>query len=93
MDSQLKRSPIKQADKIVNQRSEEQERRHGPFSEGMKKAATIATILCNKEITPEDAYKVLMALKLSRISHNIEFDSMTDLIGYTEGLWKFKQGE
>jgi hypothetical protein len=89
----LKESPILRADKIVNKRSEEQERRHGPFSAGMKKAAIIASELCNKEITPEDTYKVLIALKLSRISHSIEIDSMTDLIGYTEGLWKFKQGE
>lgn len=91
MDYQL--SPIGRANKIVNERSEEQERRHGPFSAGMMKAAKIATELCNKEITAEDTYKVLIALKLSRISHSIEIDSMTDLIGYTEGLWKFKQGE
>jgi len=59
----------------------------------MKKAAIIATELCNKEIAAEDVYKILIALKLSRISHSIEIDSMTDLIGYTEGLWNFKQGK
>jgi hypothetical protein len=84
--------PCERADQIVNHRSEEQERRHGPFSNGMFKASVIATELCNKQITTEDMYKILIALKLSRISHSIELDSMTDLCGYTEGLWNFKQG-
>jgi len=90
--SQSKEGPIKRADKIVNQRSEEQERRHGPFSAAMIKTAKIATELCKKEITAEDTYKILIALKLSRISHSIEIDSMTDLVGYAEGLWNFKNG-
>ncbi len=75
---------------MVNLRSEEQERRHGPFSEGMRKAAVIATELCNKEITTEDMYKFLIALKLSRIAHSVEFDSVRDLCGYAEGLWNYK---
>lgn len=82
-------SPCLKANDIVNNRSEEHDRRHGPFSEGMRKAAVIATELCNKEITPEDAFKILMALKLSRIAFSVEFDSMVDLCGYTEGLWNF----
>jgi len=55
----------------------------------MIKAAKIATELCNKEITPEDTFKVLMALKLSRMAYSIQFDSTVDLCGYTEGLWNF----
>lgn len=35
----------------------------------------------------------MMALKLSRITNSVQLDSMTDLIGYTEGLWNFKQEE
>lgn len=85
------KGPSLRAHLIVNERSEEQERRHGPFTEGMIKAAQHATLLCNKEITAEDMYKVLIALKLSRISHSVELDSMTDLCGYVEGLWNYKQ--
>lgn len=75
----------------MNERSEEQERRHGPFKQGMIKAAIIATELCNKEITASDMYKCLMALKLSRIANSPELDSLTDLCGYADGLWDFEK--
>lgn len=87
------KSPLAEADKIVNHRRDERDREYGGFSKGMIKTAKIATELCNKEITPEDAYKVLMALKLSRLAHSAKFDSFVDLIGYTEGLWNFLQEE
>jgi adenylosuccinate synthase len=78
------------AHRIVNLRSEEQERRHGPFSVGMEKTAVVASILTGKELTAVDCYKILMALKISRIANSIELDSMTDLCGYVEGLWNYK---
>lgn len=60
----------------------------------MKRIAVLATELCNKEITTDDAFKVLMALKLSRLSFSSDhFDSFVDLIGYTEGWWKYRQEE
>ena len=86
---QKQRSPLREADKIVNHRRDERDREYGGFSKGMVKTAKIATELCGKEITPEDTYKVLMALKLSRLAHSIKFDSLVDLIGYTEGLWNY----
>jgi len=55
----------------------------------MIRTAEIASILCNKQLTAEDMYKVLMALKLSRISYSVEFDSCTDLCGYTDGLYNY----
>lgn len=85
--------PALKAHKLVNLRSEEQQRKHGPFIEGMEKAAIVATILCGKGITAEDMYKCLMALKISRLSNSIELDSLTDLCGYTDGLWSYKQYE
>lgn len=87
------KSPLKEADKIVNSRSEERDREYGGFTAGMIKTAKIATELCGKEITTEDAFKVLMALKLSRLSHSAKFDSMVDLIGYTEGWWNAIQAQ
>ena len=38
-----KESILKQADDVVNHRSEEKERQYGPFSEGMERAAKIAS--------------------------------------------------
>jgi hypothetical protein len=89
MKKENKTSPIAEADTIVNKRSEERDRQYGGFTEAMIKTAKIATELCNKEITTEDAFKVLMALKLSRLSHSPKFDSFVDLIGYTEGWWNY----
>lgn len=83
------KSPLAEADKIVNQRAEERDRDYGGFSAAMIKTSKIATELCNKEITPEDTFKVLMALKLSRLSHSAKFDSFVDLIGYTEGWFNY----
>jgi hypothetical protein len=83
--------PSIRAHKIVNERSQEQERRHGPFSLGMERTAVVASILTNKTITAEDCYKVLIALKISRLANSIELDSATDLCGYVEGLWNYKQ--
>lgn len=79
------------ANKIVNDRSDERDREYGGFTAGMIKTAKIATELCGKEITPDDAFKILMALKLSRLAHSPKFDSMVDLIGYTEGWWNYIQ--
>lgn len=55
----------------------------------MERTAQVATILCGKEITAEDTYKVLIALKISRLANSIELDSATDLCGYVEGLWNY----
>lgn len=84
-------SPLMVANGIVNSRSEERDREYGGFTVGMIKTAKIATELCGKEITPDDAFKVMMALKLSRLAHSPKFDSMVDLIGYTEGWWNYIQ--
>jgi len=56
---------LKEADKIINERSEEKERNYGPFSEGMRRAALIASGATGKDITAEDMYMCMVALKLS----------------------------
>lgn len=73
---------LAQADQIVNGRSEEKERLYGPFSESMKKAAVIASEMCNKEITQDDMYKIMIALKLSRLAYSSKEDTMLDAVGY-----------
>jgi hypothetical protein len=86
------KSPIKEADKIVNESRDTRDKEYGGFSASMKRMAVIASELCNKEITPEDAFKCMMALKLSRMSYSSgHFDSHVDLIGYVEGMWNYNQ--
>lgn len=77
---------LKRADEIVNIRSEEKEREYGPFEEGMKKAADIASIMCNKEITISDMYMCMIALKLSRESYCHKEDNLLDACAYIGSL-------
>lgn len=74
------------ANKIVNERNEEKERQYGPFEEGMEKAAKIASLISGKDITADDVYIIMMALKLSRQSYNHKEDNLLDLVAYV-GSW------
>ena len=73
---------LKEANDIVNNRSEEKERQYGPFSEGMKRAANIASGMSGKDITAHDMYIALVALKLSRQSYNFKDDNLLDAVAY-----------
>ena len=73
---------LKEADKIINERSEEKERNYGPFSEGMRRAALIASGATGKDITAEDMYMCMVALKLSRESYNHKKDNLLDAVAY-----------
>ena len=80
---------LKEADQIINERSEEKGREYGPFSESMSKAARVASELCDKEITTEDFFKCMIALKISRMSYNLKEDTLLDCVGYIAGLNNF----
>ena len=56
----------------------------------MSKAAIIASELCNKEITPEDFYKCMIALKMSRMAHNLKEDTLLDCVAYVGALNNYK---
>ena len=58
------KSIFKEADEIVNKRSEEKEREYGPFSEGMERAAKIASGCTGKELEARDVFLIFIALKL-----------------------------
>lgn len=81
---------LEEANKIINLRSEEKQRQYGPFENSMDNAAKVASVLCNKEITTEDFYKCMIALKVSRMSFNIKEDTMLDCVGYIAALNNFK---
>ena len=74
------------ANQIVNDRSEEKEREYGPFSEGMERAAKIASGMTGKEFTADDMFVSLIALKFSRQSYNFKEDNLLDACGYI-GAW------
>tara|TARA_R110002020_G_scaffold1878_1_gene8597 strand:- start:7378 stop:7674 length:297 start_codon:yes stop_codon:yes gene_type:complete len=77
---------LKEANKIINQRSEEKERMYGPFSEGMERAAMIASGCTGKVITAKDMYMCMIALKLSRESYFHKTDNLLDAAAYIGAL-------
>lgn len=82
---------LQHAQEIIYDRAEESARNYGPFTEGMEKVAQLSTLMCNKEITPEDCYKVLIALKLSRESYNKKYDNLLDAISYMAAMYNHFQ--
>ncbi len=81
-----KKSILQEAHDIVFERNEEKERMYGQFIEGMEQTARIASEMSRKEITTQDAYNVLIALKLSRASWNYKYDNYLDAIAYMASL-------
>tara|TARA_B100000287_G_scaffold382111_1_gene386945 strand:- start:152 stop:481 length:330 start_codon:yes stop_codon:yes gene_type:complete len=81
-----KKSILQHADNIINNRSEEKERQYGPFSEGMRRAAMIATGMTGKEFTGSDIYAAMVALKLSRHSYSYKQDNLLDACAYIGAL-------
>ena len=77
---------LKEADQIVNQRSEEKERMYGPFSDSMELASSIATLLTGKNIETKDMYMCMVALKLSREAHSHKEDNLLDAVAYLGAL-------
>ena len=80
------------SNEIIFGRKEEKERQYGPMKDSMAKAARVASELCNKEITTEDFYKCMIALKVSRMAYNVKKDTMLDSVGYIAALDDFLNG-
>jgi hypothetical protein len=78
---------LETANEIINKRSEEKERQYGPIDEGLEKAAKISSIILNKEITIDDMYVCLIALKFSRQSYSYKEDNLLDAVSYI-GAWQ-----
>lgn len=77
---------LEEANKIINERSEESERNYGPFSEGMERCALIASGMTAKQLTATDVFKVIVALKLSRESYSHKEDNLLDAVAYLGAL-------
>ena len=81
---------LKKANEIVNERAEEKFREYGDFIKCMSKTARIASEMSSKEITTEDAYNVLIALKLSRQANAHKEDNLLDAVAYIGSLNNYK---
>jgi hypothetical protein len=77
---------LEEANKIINERSEEKERQYGPIGEGLERAAAIASGILGKNLTAHDVFAVLIGLKFSRHSYNYKEDNFLDAAAYL-GAW------
>jgi hypothetical protein len=82
---------LEKANEIVNLRKEEKERQYGPFEEGMERAAQIASGCTGKNISAQDMYLILVALKLSRESYNHKQDNLLDAVAYLGALNNYNE--
>lgn len=76
---------LKQADQIINNRSEEKERQYGPLGEGFERAAQIASGMTGKPWDANDIFVAMIALKFSRQSYNFKEDNLLDAVAYIGG--------
>lgn len=79
---------LDQANKIVNERSEEKERMYGPFDESMSKAAAIYNFMSPdyEQISTAGMYRAMIALKLSREAYHHKEDNLLDAAAYIGAL-------
>ena len=84
---------LKEADKIVNEKSEEKERQYGSFKESMEKMRDIFNASTGNNCTTEDMYMALVALKLSRESNAHKEDNLLDAVAYLGALNNYHNGE
>jgi hypothetical protein len=77
---------LEEANNIVFKRAQEKDRQYGSFSGGMERMSKLASIMCDKQITVEDCYKIMIALKLSRESYNKKYDNLLDAISYMAAM-------
>jgi len=76
---------LNEANQIINNRSEEKERQYGPFSEGMERAAKIASGMSGNDWSAHDMFIAMIALKFSRQSYNFKEDNLLDAAAYIGG--------
>ena len=76
---------LKQANEIINNRSEEKDRQYGPLGEGFERAAMIASGMTGRTWNADDMFVAMIALKFSRQSYNFKEDNLLDAVAYIGG--------
>jgi hypothetical protein len=70
---------LRKAMNIIYNRNSEKAKEYGPFEESMASAARIASEMTGKNITTEDFYKCMVALKMSRLRYSrLRYSSKED---------------
>jgi hypothetical protein len=77
---------LKEANRIVNERSEEKKRQYGSFSDSMDSMRDIFNAMTGYKLTTEDMFMAMLALKLSRQKHSHKEDNLLDAVAYMGAL-------
>lgn len=77
---------LERADQIVNKRSEENERKYGPFDESMDRMRDIFNAMTGLDLSTEHMFKAMIALKLSREAYTHREDNLLDAVAYIGAL-------
>lgn len=77
---------LDEANKIVNERSEEKSRMYGDFNEGMERCAKIFNVMTGMNLSAKEMFYALIALKFSRESFNHKEDNLLDIVAYIGAL-------
>ena len=77
---------LKRAHEIVVGRAEEPDRQYGDFIQSMKDTAIIAGLMTGTLVTTEQAYAVLIGLKLVREGAHHKEDNLLDALAYIGSL-------
>lgn len=77
---------LDEANKIINERSEEQERNYGPISESIGLAAQMYELMTGQTMKTEHFFIAMVALKLSREAYSHREDNLLDAVAYLGAL-------
>ena len=84
---------LKQADQIVNQRSEEKNRQYGSFNDSMDKMRDIFNAMTGLELETKHMFQAMIALKLSREAHAHKEDNLLDAVAYMGAMNNYLEGK
>ncbi len=89
----MSKNILLEANKIINERSQEKERMYGPMQECMQRCADIASLITQKEITSRDVHIVMIAMKFAREAYSHKEDNLLDAAAYIASLNELEEGE
>lgn len=73
---------LEKARSILYDRAEEKERQYGPFDKGLEITRDLANLMTNGDMSLQQVYAVIIALKLSREAFSHKEDNILDAIVY-----------
>jgi len=77
---------LDEANKIINERSEEKERQYGDMFECMETMRNIFNAQTKLDLTTEHMYIAMVAMKLARQSYAHKEDNLLDSVAYLGSL-------